>query len=262
MKKIMFAAALAASMIALGEVESGVVGYMNKAKVSGYNFACYGSMFLKPGQTSYSLAELQITGPTTKNIARMNYIQFFAAGNAARFDSARAYYYFGGKWWSRTGTTATNDPEVSDPSSVTMDAGIGFLACFPLATAKIVYAGEVITGDEKKIAIEKPSGVNFFVANNPSASDLTLDDITITGPSNKNIARMNYIQFFATGNAARFESSRSYYYFGGKWWSRTGTTATNDPEVSDPTTVSIPAGEGFLVCFPLATARLNFPTSL
>ena len=261
MKKVMFAAVVAAGIAAFGIESANVVGYYDKAKVSGYNFACYGSMFVKPGVTSYSLADLSITGPGNKNIARMNYIQFFAAGNAAKFDAARSYYYFGGSWFARTGTNVATDPEVADPSAITMDAGVGFLAALPLASAKIRYAGEVISASEKTLVLAKPTGVNFFVANNPSVSDITLADITITGPGNKNIARMNYIQFFAAGNAAKFDAARSYYYFGGSWFARTGTNVATDPEI-DPTTVTIGAGEGFLVAFPLATARLNFPTSL
>jgi len=262
MKKVMFAAAVAAGLVAFGDgIESAnVVGYVEKAKVSGYNFACYGSMFVKPGTTSYSLADLKITGPANKNIARQNYIQFFAAGTAAKFDSSRSYYYFGGTWYQR-GATAASDVAIADPSTVTMDAGVGFLAALPLAAAKVTYSGEVISADEQKLVLAKPTGVNFFVASNPSVSDITLSQVTITGPANKNIARQNYIQFFAAGTAAKFDASRSYYYFGGTWYQR-GATAASDVAIADPTTVTIGAGEGFLVAFPLATARLNFPTSL
>ena len=138
MKKVMFAAVVAAGIAAFGIESANVVGYYDKAKVSGYNFACYGSMFVKPGVTSYSLADLSITGPGNKNIARMNYIQFFAAGNAAKFDAARSYYYFGGSWFARTGTNVATDPEI-DPTTVTIGAGEGFLVAFPLATARLNF---------------------------------------------------------------------------------------------------------------------------
>ena len=239
-----------------------IVGYMDVAKKSGYNFAGGGSMFVTPGATSYSLAQLAITGPANKNVARMNYIQFMAAGTAAKLDATKSYYYFGGKWYSRTGTSAVTDPEVSDPTSVTVSAGQGFLTCLPFATAKITYNGEVITGTDKAITIEKPTGYNFFIAANPCASEISLSDITITGPGNKNIARMNYIQSFAAGTAAKLDATKSYYYFGGKWYSRTGTSAVNDPEVTDPSTIKLASGEGVLCCLPLATAKINFPTSL
>ena len=239
-----------------------VVGYMDVAKKSGYNFAGGGSMFVTPGATSYSLAQLAISGPGNKNIARMNYIQFMAAGNAAKLDATKAYYYFGGKWYSRTGTSVANDPEVEDPTSVTVSAGQGFLTCLPLATAKITYNGEVITGAEKVITVAKPTGYNFFIAANPCAAEISLAEMTITGPGNKNIARMNYIQSFAAGNAAKLDAAKAYYYFGGKWYSRTGTSVANDPEVTDPTTIKFAAGEGVLCCLPLATAKVNFPTSL
>ena len=111
---------------------------MDKAKVSGYNFACYGSMFVKPGASTYSLADLSITGPGNQNIARMNYIQFFASGNAAKFDSNRSYYYFGGAWYKR-GNVLANDVLVDDPTAVTIGAGEGFLVSFPLATARLNF---------------------------------------------------------------------------------------------------------------------------
>ena len=260
MKKVMFAAVVAAGIAAFGIESANVVGYYDKAKVSGYNFACYGSMFVKPGVTSYSLADLSITGPANKNLARQNYIQFFAAGSAAKFDSARTYYYFNGTWYQR-GSSAANDVAIADPSTITMDAGVGFLAYIPQATTKIRYAGEVISASEKTLVLAKPAGVNFFVANNPSVSDITLADITITGPANKNLARQNYIQFFAAGTAAKFDANRSYYYFGGTWYQR-GATAAADVAIADPTTVTIGAGEGFLAYIPQATTRLNFPTSL
>ena len=209
MKKLMIAAAAAFCGTVFGLESANIVGYMDVAKKSGYNFAGGGSMFVTPGATSYSLAQLAITGPANKNVARMNYIQFMAAGTAAKLDATKSYYYFGGKWYSRTGTSAVTDPEVSDPTSVTVSAGQGFLTCLPFATAKITYNGEVITGTDKAITIEKPTGYNFFIAANPCASEISLSDITITGPGNKNIARMNYIQSFASGTAAKLDALTS-----------------------------------------------------
>ena len=238
---------------------------MNYDRDETHQFACSGSMFVKPGQKSYNLFDLKISGPTTKGNARNNYLQFYATGIAAKFDKARAYYYFGGKWFVRTGTNFTNDPEASD---FTIDAGTGFLCSFMHATSKILYSGEVVTGGATKTlsvsrnALDSISGYQFFIANNPSATDITLSDVTITGPTTKGNARNNYLQFFATGIAAKFDKTRAYYYFGGKWWSRTGTNFTNDPEVPNPGDIKIRAGEGFLCSFMHTTTELNFPTSL
>lgn len=260
--------------------QNNIVGYQTINRAAA--FACYGSAFVKPGQTTYSLAELDIAwtaaSPALKNQAtsRRNFIQFFSTANALRLDSARCYYkcLADGKWYVKDTTSissASNDTEVADPSTITFNAGEGFLCNFGTASAKITFNGEVITGGESKtLTLSRPAA--FFVAGNPCANAITLNDIDITwtaaSPALKNQAtsRRNFIQFFSTANALRLDADRCYYkcLADGKWYKKDTSSissASNDIEIA-PSTISIAAGEGFLCNFGTASAKITMPTSL
>ena len=278
MKKLMFVAAAIAAGVAVADVTSAnVVGY-NKADRFGA-YACYGSAFVKPGQTSYTLADLDITwtaaSPTLKNQAtsRKNYIQFFKAASL-NLDPDRAYYkcLADGKWYKKdtTESTAAKDQEVADPSAVGFDAGQGFLSNLGTTSAKITFSGEVITGGEKKmLEIARPGA--YFVAGNPSATAITLADIDITwtaaSPTLKNQAtsRKNYMQFFKAASL-NLDPERCYYkcLADGKWYKKdtAESTAAKDTEILDPTTVQIKAGEGFLCNLGTTSAKISMATSL
>ena len=72
----------------------------------------------------------------------MNYIQFMAAGTAAKLDATKSYYYFGGKWYSRTGTSAVNDPEVTDPSTIKLASQIVSFDTSALSASGDPYFGD------------------------------------------------------------------------------------------------------------------------
>ena len=114
------------------------------------------------------------------------------------------------------------------------------------------------------MSLSRPAGYQNFVAVNPSGREITLNDITITGPTSKANARNNYIVFMATGSTIKVDKNRSFWwdYSQSKWRVRSGTNFNNDPVLDDPSTVTIGVGEGFLCNFGHDTTVLTMPSAL
>lgn len=237
---------------------------MTVQRPADYQNSFGGSFFLNCGGDSYTLADIQISGPATKANGRNNYIAFMS-NSGMKLDKARSFWWdpVGLKWRVRSGTNFNNDPDVADPSAVVINPGEGFLCSFMHNTTKVTYSGEVLTGLDGRFTVSRPEGYQNFVAVNTSASEISLSQITIAGPASKANGRNNYIAFMSS-TGMKIDKARTYWWdpVGLKWRVRSGTNFNNDPDVADPSQVKIPAGEGFMCSFMHATTTITMPTSL
>ena len=230
-----------------------IVGYMDVTRPAAYQNSCGGSMFTAVGSDKYTLADLTIEGPTTIANARNNYIMFLQSGTAARVDKSRSYWYWQNQWRVRSGTNPNTDPKLTaeEAAAIEINAGEGFMCNFAHATTKIKYAGEVITGGASKtFSFTRPDGYQNFVACNTAAEEISLGDMTITGPTTIANARNNYIMFLQTGTAARVDKSRSYWYWQDQWRVRSGTNPNTDPKLT-----AEQAAEGSCATLPMLQRR-------
>ena len=246
-----------------------VVGYAQNGKKTGYAFACFGSSFVKPGTTGYTLKDLEIKLPASvKNptVARGNYIQFFAAGTSPKLDVDRKFYQWQGNWYRAYGSGAATDVLVEKPEEITMSIGEGFLVKLGTANAAVQYAGEVISGGESKtLSVGKIGSYAFSVLANPCPYDITLKDLDIALPAsvkNPTVARGNYIQFFAAGTSPKLDVDSKFYKWQGTWYRAYGSGAATDVPVEKPEEIKILANEGFVAKLGTANAKVVFPTAL
>ena len=280
MKKLMFVAAAIAAGVAVADVTSAnVVGYQSVAKPTGCQYSMAGSMFIAPGAEEFSLADIDITWPTTtamqknQNNSRTQSIQFMAAGSSFRLDAQRAYYkcLADGKWYRKVGASTSTDVWIPDPSTNKFAAGTGFLCNFG-KEATITFSGEILTGGEdQKLAFIKPTGCQFFIASNVSGRELSLNELDITWPTttamqkNQNNSRTQSIQFMASGSSFRLDADRAYYrcLADGKWYQKKGASTSTDEELTGEklTGVKIRAGEAFLCNFG-KDATITIPSAL
>ncbi|MBQ4200484.1 MAG: hypothetical protein II649_11475 [Kiritimatiellae bacterium] len=139
-KKILAATAAVIGTVAMadGIVSSSVVGYMTVQRPAGYQNSFGGSFFMNCGSDSYTLADIQISGPASKANGRNNYIAFMSS-SGMKLDKVRSYWWdpVGLKWRVRSGTNFNNDPDVEDATQVKIGAGEGFMCSFAQATTTI-----------------------------------------------------------------------------------------------------------------------------
>ena len=273
MKKLMFVAAAIAAGVAVADVTSAnVVGYVTADRPADFQNFAGGSMFVNCGSgEGYTLADIKISGPTTKSNGRGNFICFMKSGVNPLVDKDRSFWWdpVALAWRVRSGTNFNNDPTVADPTTVKINPGEGFLCNFGQATTKVTFAGAVIQGkddgkSDARFEFSRPEGMQNFIASNVSGSEITLADIQISGPTTKSNGRGNFICFMKTGVNPLVDKERSYWWdpVALTWRIRSGTNFNNDPTLTDPTTVKIPVGQGFLCNFGQATTVLSMPTSL
>ena len=246
-----------------------VVGYAQNGKKTGYAFACFGSSFVKPGTTGYTLKDLEIKLPTTvknQTVARGNYIQFFATGTLLKVDPDRKFYQWQGQWYRAYGSGVTTDVPVEKPEEITMSIGEGFVTKLGTANAAVQYAGEVISGGEaKQLSVGKIGTYAFSVLANPCPYDITLKDLDIALPAtvkNQTVARGNYIQLLATGTLLKVDADSKFYKWQGTWYRSYGSGVTTDVPIEKPEEIKILANEGFVAKLGTANAKVVFPTAL
>lgn len=268
MKKLMFVAAAIAAGVAVADVTSAnVVGYMEVERPSAYQNYCGGSFLMTVGATEYSLADLEITGPSTIANARNNYIMGFTKDVAANVDKNRCYWLWQGIWRVRDKTNPNTDTKLSaeQAAAIKFNAGEGFMCNFMHATTKVRYAGEVLTGGEsKEITITRPADYQNFVVCNCSGAEISLFDIKLAGPATIANARNNYLMGFTTDVAANVDKNRCYWFWQNVWRIRDKTNPNTDTKLTDEQAKAIKfkAGEGFMCNFMHSTTTVTMPTSL
>ena len=125
MKKVMFAAAVAAAGGLMAIESANVVGYQGIPRYSTYTFA--GSMFTQPGQSYYILNNVKIASISD---AGTDFIQFFKPGTTT-LDRDQSYYFDGEDWCYRYDATADGDGDWEQddviPDNFQVPVNIGFL---------------------------------------------------------------------------------------------------------------------------------------
>ena len=182
MKKVMFAAAVAAGLVAFGDgLESAnTVGYMEKELAFGLNDFVV-QTFLPMGMTvsTTKLGDISVTDdwdPTGDYIATLQ-----ASGDV---DTGYTYLIkdfaeaLGGTvaGWYKSEEVDSGDVSVSGlQDDVVLPFAQGFLA-FNNSGAKLQFAGEVVAGDTE---LASTLGMNAF-SGNASPVDITLADLTVS----------------------------------------------------------------------------------
>ena len=286
MKKLMFMAAAIAAGVAVADVTSAnVVGYMDvvRPEVEGETGTQYqnffsGSLFNNVGEEGYTLADLQITGPTTQANGRNNYIVFWMIGSSIKVDPARSYWWDpkNSTWRRRDGKTYLLDGTISaeEAKTIKFNAGEGFMCNFAQNSTKILFRGEVLKGDNgtKLRTITRPKNdegndyQNFVVAN-PSGRTIYLSEIVIAGPTTQANGRNNYIVKMMQGSSIKVDPARSYWWDpkNSTWRRRDGKTYLLDGTISaeEAKTIKVmEAGEGIMCNFAQGTTTLTLPTAL
>ena len=243
------------------------MGVQNK---SGVQYQMNGNMFTGVGGGAvYHLYDFKIDGNLNTTAKKQrNHIAFCKPG-ALAIDSSRTYYYDkdDSKWKYRYDVAG-----VCTKGSVAPDCEIpnntAFMTFFNTSDgASFTFAGEVQKGVEGKINIGAPSGMNFFMAVNPSCREVSLKDIKILGNLNTTAKKQrNYIAFMKPG-ALAFDSAKTYYYDNadGNWKFRydVAGVCTKAAVVPDTDKIVIAAGEAVLCSFNSTDgAQISFPSAL
>ena len=201
MKKLMFAAAVAAGLVAFGDgIESNnTVGYMTPQLGGVYESLLYGNMFVPIGSAdgSWQLSDVMPTGmdPTGDNIQILNddldaeyEITYVDAAFCALFKKDVSNV----GWWDMNDIFGDADSRLDD---MTIAAGTGFLCgMYSGNDVTFTFAGEVATGAIEVSNSDGDGGtVESPIICNPSPKAITLADVDADGfdPTGDNIQFLN-----------------------------------------------------------------------
>ena len=252
MKKVMFAAAVAAGLVAFGDgiESSNTVGYQNR-EIGSFNLTL--DTFINANGGTGVLGDIK---PNAAFIAAAGTIQTFTAAGKA----GPVYIYINDPemmevFEAEEGWYLLTDDEMTDcKNSQPLSFTTGFLSSSDGAGSALTYAGEV-----KGTATEIPVGA-FSLTGNCSPKDLTLGDFT---PNAAFIAAAGTIQTFtAAGKAGPvylyindpemmevFEAPEGWYLL------------TDDEMTDCKNSVPINAGDAFLVSSSGSGSTLEIPSA-
>ena len=235
-----------------------IVGYDTIGRGAG-QYSIGGSMFTKvgQGQTSWSLDDLKIVDGGDDPYACT--IQFLQA-SSPRTDNDKYYYYVprelagdAAGWYNKL-----TDQPVSAAEKI-IPAGNGFLVNFPVATAKLVYSGEVQTGTDGKIYFSRSAAGSYAFLCNPVPSEVLLKNVMIVDGGDDPYACT--VQFLQSGSP-RTDNDRYYYYVSRELAGDAAGWYGKLTDLPAPANEKIGAGEGVLVTFPVAAAKLVFDSPI
>ena len=252
MKKLMFTAALAAALVAVGDgLESNnTVGYQNQS-IGSFNLTL--TTFTTMGESAV-LGDIK---PNAAFIAAPGTVQTFTSDGKA----GPVYIYVNDPemleaFEADEGWYLVADDELADcKNSTALPFATGFLAKSSRTGSELTYAGEV-----KPTAVEIPIG-SFTLTGNCSPADLTLASIT---PNATFIAAPGTLQTFTSDGKAgpvyiyvndpemleAFEASEGWYLVA-------------DDELTDcKNSTPIVSGSGFLSKASRTGATLSVPSAL
>ncbi len=227
MKKVMFAAAVAATMFAMGDgVESGVVGYTSYAVPANASFINCGIAFdniadengeFKVGQTVFSRAVLDGDA--------------FYLFDYDEYDLT-IYTYFEGEGWFATYADGTSDYQ----NELVFTKGDMFWFVPADGETGLTVAGAVATSGTKTITFD-PEQAPFFNIVNPFPVNTTFATLT---------------SFLGDGDALYFFDYDEYdltiyTYFEGEGWFATYADGTSAYVVDEANTVALEVGEGAIL---------------
>ena len=245
MKKLMFAAAVAAGLAAFGDgiESSNSVGY-NIVDFSGKTMVCVGVPFNSTGATTFKLGDFTAEGfdagsDTIQTIDpdTADGVDFYVYLDAATYGAALA------GWWTDDLSESVNDTE--------FDVGTGFLGAFGAQGVVLTAAGEVPTSP-----IEMDfTGKTMVIVPNPLPRTVTLSEITAEGFDAGSDTLQTIDPDTADGvDFYVFLDEATYGAALAGWWTDDLSESAAD--------VEIPAGEAMLGAFGSGEVVLTFPAAL
>jgi len=240
MKKVMFAAAVAASMVAFGDITSqNVVGYATTGAIKG--FKIMGAQFAGVGtEKAIDLTDVKVTGYTAPTQAQV-YMQVL--DSVGRGGMTYYYYDVPGEF---TGWADSFDNPV-EPGQVMIQPGSGYWTNAPGTDWAIQTAGEVPTSD---IAVGLIKGFRMIVNSTPVPMDVAKIGVTgYTAPTQAQV----YMQVLDSVG----RGGMTYYYYDvpGEF---TGWADSFDNPV-EPGQVMLQPGEGYWTNAPGTEWTLVLP---
>jgi len=240
MKKVMFAAAVAASMVAFGDITSqNVVGYATTGAIDG--FKIMGAQFANVGtEKAIDLTDIKVTGYTGETQADLKAQLLDSAG---RGGMTYSYYDVPGEF---TGWMDSFDNPI-EPGQVVLQPGAGFWVYAPSTDWALQTAGEVPTAD---IAVTLIDGFRMVVNSTPVAMDLSKVGVTgYTGETQADVKAQ------VLDSAGRGGMTYSYYDVPGEF---TGWMDSFDNPVEEGQ-VMLQPGAGYWVYAPSTAWTLALP---
>ena len=245
MKKVMFAAAVAAGLVAFGDgIESAnTVGY-NDADFSGKTMVCVGVPFTTVGATTFKLGDLTAEGfdagsdlLQTIDPDTADGVDFYVYLDAATYGASLA------GWWDADLTEQFNDLE--------FDVGTGFLGAFGAQEVVLRAAGEVSSSP-----IEMDfTGKTMVIVPNPLPRTVTLSEVTAEGfDAGSDLLQTidpdtaDGVDFYVYLDEATYGAALA------GWWDADLAESMGD--------VEIPAGGAMLGAFGAGEVVLTFPAAL
>ena len=245
MKKLMFAAAVAAGLAAFGDgIESAnTVGY-NTADFTGKTMVCVGVPFNSTGATTFKLGDFTATGfdPTSDMIQTIDPdtadgVDFYVYLDAATYGAALA------GWWLDDLSEAVNDMD--------FDVGTGFLGAFGAQEVALTVAGEV---PSDPVTMDF-TGKTMVIVPNPLPRTVTLSEVTAEGfdPTGDILQTIDPdtadgVDFYVFLDEATYGAALA------GWWLDDLSESAADVEIL--------AGEALLGAFGSGTVELTFPAAL
>ena len=258
MKKVMFAAAVAAGLVAFGEgIESqNTVGY--KTTNSGTDLYLTGGMcFVTCGSTdgTFRLGDLKLEGSTWGS----DWLQFLDPTTSIVDPSKSVTYYSAAEAIADGGTAdgaewENYDEECQD--DVTYPIGTAFLTSFASTGVTITYSGEVNLN--AAYSTIDCTGKPFAFVANPYPGDLTAGDIKLVN----SVWGSDWLQFLDPATSI-VDPSKSITYYSAAEAIADGGTADDaewenyDEECKDDSPIL--AGSGFLCSFASPSVQILFP---
>ncbi len=238
MKKLMFAAALAAGLVAFGDgLESqNTVGY-SSTSVAANTWYMAGVQFTDTATgTSISLqdfmkGDFEATSFWDDDVALAPTVQIYGAGGYT------AYYYFSDATSGSDEVTAWADGG-GDAVSVTLNPGQALWFKNPSAACSVTFAGQVLTAGTKEIPCTAGSWnmiANPYPEELPLNSENTLWNVAATSFWDDDVALAPTIQIYGAGGYT------AYYYFSDATSGSDEVTAWADGG-GDAVTTSVPVG--------------------
>ena len=258
MKKLMFAAAVAAGLAAFGDgIESAnTVGF--KTTSTGTDLYLTGGMcFVTCGSTdgTFRLGDLKLEGSTWGS----DWIQFIDPTTSIFDPTKSVTYYSAAEAISDGGTADDAEWENLDEESqdaVTYPVGTAFLTSFASTGVTITYSGEVNI-NPAYYTVNCTGKPYAFVAN-PYPGDLTAGDIKLVGST----WASDWFLFLDPATSIADPSKSITYYSEAEAIADGGSADDAEWEDLDETCkddTPIPMGSGFLCSFASPSVQILFP---
>jgi hypothetical protein len=246
MKKLMFAAAVAAGLVAIGDglESSNTVGYQGKDVA--VNLSNQMPTFEAVGSEGTDIANLQPLDEDGEPLSGEITIQFY---NAFGF-LAENYTWWKGEDVDEGMDDGWFDDDMEEPKTRALAFGEGFKIYTTYEGGKLMYAGE---GKTAEVAIPIP--VNLSSLGNVRPIDIDLSDLVPVDENGDPVSGEITVQFY---NEFGF-LAENYTWWKGEDVDEGMDDGWFDDDMEEPKTRALVAGEGFCVYTTYDGAFLKFP---